>query len=101
MIRLRSLGLRVLTLLEGVVRQGLAPTGENRAGLYAANPRRAPGRPPTETLLRAFHEVRRKVVTVAPHPDRPLSPLSHLQQKILGRLAIPVEVYTRLAVDSS
>jgi transposase len=101
LIRLLSLGLRVLTLLEGVVRQRLAQTGEHLTGLYAGNPRRATGRPTTETLLRAFKEVTLNVVTVAQQTYRHLSPLSQLQQKILGLLAIPLEVYTRLAVDSS
>lgn len=101
LIRLLSLGVRVLTLLEGVVRQRLAQTGENLTGLYAGNPRRATSRPTTETLLRAFKEVALNVVTVNQKTYRHLSPLSQLQQKILALLDIPVGVYTRLAADSS
>lgn len=101
LIRLLSLGLRVLTLLEGVVRQRLAQAGEKLTGLYAGNPRRATDRPTTETLLRAFKEVALNVVTVKQQTYRHLSPRSQLQQKILALLGIPVEAYTRLAADSS
>lgn len=101
LVRLLSLGVRVLTLLEGVARQRLAQTGENLTGLYAGNPRRATSRPTTETLLRAFKEVALNVVTVNQKTYRHLSPLSQLQQKILALLEIPVEVYTRLAAGSS
>lgn len=101
LVRLLSLGVRVLTLLEGVVRQRLAHTGEHLTGLYAGNPGRATSRPTTETLLRAFKEVALNLVTVNQKTYRHLSPLSQLQQKILALLDIPVEVYTRLAAVSS
>ena len=101
LVRLLSLGVRVLTLLEGVARQRLAQTGEHLTSLYAGNPGRATSRPTTETLLRAFKEVALNLVTVNQKTYRHLSPLSQLQQKILALLEIPVEVYTRLAVDSS
>lgn len=40
LVRLLSIGLRVLTLLEFQVRQRLADTQEQLAGLYAGNPKR-------------------------------------------------------------
>jgi transposase len=101
LVRLLSLGVRVLTLLEGVARQRLARTGGNLTGLYAGNPKRATSRPTTETLLRAFKEVALNLVTVNQKTYRHLSPLSQLQQKILALLEIPVEVYTRLAAVSA
>jgi hypothetical protein len=54
LIRLLSVGLRVLTLLESVVRQRLAAARAVLAGLYAWNPKRATARPTTERLLERF-----------------------------------------------
>ena len=100
LIRLLSLGLRVLTLLEGVVRRRLADTGEKLRGLYAGNPTRATDRPTTELLLGAFKDVFLSLVTVENQPHAHLSPLSELQKKILRLLELPLEVYTRLTTDS-
>lgn len=54
LIRLLSIGLRVLTLVEFTVRQRLQQHGESLAGLYPANPKRATTRPSTEMMLRVF-----------------------------------------------
>jgi len=56
LIRLLTIGLRVLTLLEFVVRRRLAAEGSQLAGLYAGNPKRATARPTAELLLKAFKE---------------------------------------------
>ena len=100
LIRLLSLGLRVLTLLEGVVRRQLEESGEKLNGLYAGNPTRATNRPTTELMLRAFKDVFLSLVTVGTQAHAHLSPLSDLQQKILHLLELPREIYTRLASDS-
>lgn len=54
LLRLLSIGLRVLTLVEFVTRRALAATNATLAGLAAGNPTRATARPTTEALLRAF-----------------------------------------------
>jgi transposase len=100
LIRLLSLGLRVLTLLEGGVRRHLANSGEKLRGLYAGNPTRATARPTTELMLRAFQDLFLARVTVENQTYVHLSPLSELQQKILRLLALPLEVYTRLTAVS-
>ena len=100
LIRLLSLGLRVLTLLEGVVRRRLADTGEKLKGLYAGNPTRATARPTTELMLRAFQYVSLSRVTVDQQTHVHLSPLSELQKKILHLLELPLEIYTRLIAVS-
>jgi transposase len=56
LIRLLSVGLRVLTLLEFVVRQRLAAERMVLAGLYAGNPKRATARPTTERSWNAFRD---------------------------------------------
>ena len=97
LIRLLSVGLRVFTLLEHVVRRHLAETGQTLAGLYAGNPTRATARPTTEAMLRAFKNISLNFVTLGEQTYRHLTPLSALQQKILALLDFPVTIYTRLA----
>jgi hypothetical protein len=57
LIRLLAIELRVLTLLEFVVRRKLTQEGERLAGLYAGNPKRATAHPTTERLLEAFRGI--------------------------------------------
>lgn len=101
LIRLLSVGLRILTLLEHVVRRGLAKTGAALAGLYAGNPKRTTRRPTTEALLRSFKDIFLSVVTVGEHTYRHLTPLSPLQQMILNLLGLSETIYTILAADSA
>jgi transposase len=56
LIRLLTICLRVLTLLEFVVRQRLAQEGTELAGVYAGNPKRSTARPSAELLLEAFED---------------------------------------------
>jgi len=97
LIRLLSLGLRILTLLEYIARRRLVETGEKLSGLYAGNPKRATDRPTTEALLRAFKDIFLNVVTLGEQTYCHLTPLSELQLKILALLDLPAEIYTRLA----
>ncbi len=57
LVRLLTLALRVMTLLEGVVRQRLREQQMELAGLFAGNPKRRTSLPTTERLLEAFSEV--------------------------------------------
>ena len=57
LIRLLSIALRVLTLLEFVVRRSLAAQESPLAGLYAGNPKRETARPTAERLLEAFGDM--------------------------------------------
>ncbi len=97
LIRLLSLGLRVLTLLEYIVRCRLAETGEKLSGLYAGNPKRTTDLPTTEALLRAFKDIFLNLITLGEQTYCHLTPLSELQLKILALLDLPAEIYTRLA----
>ncbi|MEI7995560.1 MAG: hypothetical protein WCH01_11730, partial [Methylococcaceae bacterium] len=54
LIRLLSIGLRVLCLVEFTVRSALQEQGEKLDEIYAGNPKRATVRPTTEMMLRAF-----------------------------------------------
>jgi hypothetical protein len=100
LIRLLSLALRVLCLVEFGVRRGLATTEESLAGLYAGQSRRATARPTSEALLRAFRETNLVLLPGGPDPARHVTPLSALQQRILALLELPADTYSRLSSDS-
>ncbi len=101
LIRLLTIGLRVLTLLEFVVRRNLAAEGTKLAGLYAGNPKRATARPTAERLLEAFREITLTVIREPSQTHRHLTPLSEVQQRILALLGFSTDIYTRLCVDSA
>lgn len=101
LIRLLSVGLRVLTLLEHVARCRLAETGEKLRGLYAGNPMRATDRPTTEALLQGFKDIFLSFVTLGKQTYCHLTPLSELQLKILHLLGFPAGIYTGLADHSA
>lgn len=100
LIRLLSIGLRVLTLLEFIVQRGLAETQEKLAGLYAGNPKRTTATPRAETLLEAFKPIYLTAVTIGEQIHLHVTPLSDLQQKIMRLWGFSPDIYTRLAVDS-
>lgn len=101
LIRLLSIGLRVLTLLEHVARSHLAETGEKLRGLYAGNPSRTTDRPTTEALLLSFKDIFLNFVTFGDQIGCHLTPLSELQHKILDLLDFPAHIYTNLAAHSA
>ena len=102
LIRLLSIALRVLTLLEFVGRRQLAAEGAKLAGLYAGNPRRETARPTAERLLEAFEGITLTVVVKGfQQTDRHITTLSPLQQRILEILGFSLDLYTRLCTVSS
>jgi transposase len=101
LIRLLSIALRVLTLLEFVGRRQLAAAGTKLAGLYAGNPRRETARPTAEHLLEAFQDITLTIVKEPQRIVRHMTALSPLQQCILALLGFSPELYTRLGTISS
>jgi len=96
LIRLLSIALRVLTLLEFVGRRRLAAEGTQLAGLYAGNAKRETARPTAERLLASFQNITLTVIEGPHQTYRHLTALRPLQQRILEILGFPSEVYTRL-----
>jgi transposase len=96
LVRLLSIGLRVLPLLEFQVRQRLADQQAPLAGLYAGNPKRTTQRPTAEALLGAFHGIHLSIVTLGQQLHRHLTPLSALQQRILSLLDFSSDLYDQL-----
>lgn len=100
LIRLLSIGLRLLTLLEFVVRKRLAEASDTLSGLYAGNAKRSTANPTAELLLEAFKNITLLIIPQNGHLIRYLNPLTELQQRILGLLGYSSDVYTRLASNS-
>lgn len=94
---LLSLAVRMLTLIEFVVRCNLKQNNEKLTGLIENNPKKGIDNPTTERLLKAFDEI---TLTTVHLPDRILqhiTPLTTLQTRILELLGLSAAVYTRLA----
>jgi transposase len=100
-MRLLSIALRVLTLLEFVGRRQWATAGVKLAGLYAGNPQRATDRPTAERLLEAFQDITLTIIKGSPQTDRHMTALSPLQQRILEVLGFSSALYTRLCTIAS
>jgi len=96
LIRLLSLALRLLVLVEFVVRRQLAHTDGHVAGLYPGQATRATATPTAELILRAFRGISLTVVAIAGQIRTLLSPLSRLQQRLLELLGAPTYLYERL-----
>lgn len=100
LIRLLTIALRVVTVLEGGVRHALAEQHQQIAGLFAGNPKRRTAQPTTERLLEAFNEITLTIVSGPGFVQRHLPPLSALQLQILALCGFSSAVYTRLTDDS-
>ncbi len=101
LIRLLSIGLRVLTLLEFDVRRRLAEKNEKLSGIYAGNPKRATARPRAEQILGAFKDINLVLIDVGNQLYAHLNPLSAVQHRILALLNFPVDIYTKIGPESS
>ncbi len=99
-MRLLTIALRVLTLLEGIVRKKLSEEQKEIGGLYAGNPKRRTNQPTTERLLEAFDNITFTVIRAADYAQRHITPLSSLQQDILLLLGLMPVIYSQLADDS-
>jgi len=97
LVRLLTIGLRVLTLLEFLVRSKLFETGIDITGLYAGNPKRGTKRPTAEALLSAFSYIYLVGTKGTEATSYHLTSLSVLQQGILDLLGFSPTIYTQLA----
>ena len=99
LVRLLSLALRVLTLMEFVVRKQLAEEGQVLQGVYAGNRKRKTNTPRTETLLGVFKGI---ILTIIHDGEKEwvhLNPLKPTQKRILQLLGMTEDVYTSLAPE--
>ena len=93
LIRLLSIGLRVLCLTEFAVREALCERSEKLNGIYAGNPKRATARPTTEMMLRAFVGIAMVVITIGGIDTYSITPLNPVQSRILDLAGFPATIY--------
>jgi transposase len=96
LVYLLSLALRLLTLLEWVVRERLRQDGSKLQGVYAGQPGRKTDRPSAELLLRAMKTVSVSVVEVNGQIHALLSPLTEVQKRLLALWDMPPDLYEKL-----
>ena len=93
LVYLLSLALRVLRLVEWVVRERLRQEGSKLQGVYAGQPGRQTARPSAELLLRALQTISVSVVEVNGQIHALLSPLTEVQQRLLELWDMPPDLY--------
>jgi transposase len=98
-----TLGLRVLTLFEVLVRRGQQQSGEKLQGLYPGLPKRTTDRPTGKRVLEAISWEEITLIQVECEEGRRwhLNSLPKLVKQVLGYLGLSEEVYTRLVINSS
>jgi transposase len=97
---LLSIAVRMLTLIEFVVRQKLAQNQEKLVGLIANNPKKGIDNPTTERLLKVFDQINLTIIHLPNGIVRHITPLSELQTRILELLGLHPTIYTHLAENS-
>jgi transposase len=97
LVYLLSLALRILTLLEWVVRERLHNEGAKLRGIYAGQPGRQTARPSAELLLRVMKTISVSVVEVNGQTHAMLSPLTVVQTRLLELWGLPPDLYEKVA----
>jgi transposase len=96
LVRLLSIGVRVLTGIEFQVRKKLDQEDTELSGIYLGNKKRATRRPTTELMLKAFSQVNLTRIEVNGQTMLHLTPLTPTQETILGLLGCTADVYLKL-----
>src|SRR5262249_31743387 len=98
LVLLLSLGLRLLSLLEWVVRKKLHEGGQTLKGLYPGQPGRQAHHPTAQLRPQALKGRSLAPVQVGDQPVALLPPLTPLQQSLLALWDLPSELYLRLTL---
>jgi len=97
LVHLLSLALRVLTLVEWQVREGLRASDEHLRGLYPGQPGRKTDRPSAELLLAAMKTIHVTVVEVNGQVYVMSKALTDLQKRLLELWDLPCDLYEKVA----
>jgi transposase len=99
LVRLLTLALRLLTLIESQVRRGLAEDQVTLAGLYEGQPNRTTNRPTGKRILKAFARAKIALIRVELLDGTRwhITPLLPLHKQIMKYLHLPMALYTELA----
>ena len=101
LVRLLSIGLRVLSLLEHSVRSSLKESNSEIAGLYPGNPKRKTRRPSAPLILQAFSGITLNILHHGDSTSFYLAPLSGTQSHLLQLLGFDDSLYLSLTQDHS
>jgi transposase len=88
-----TLGVRVLSLTEFVVRRSLNKTKTELVGLHPENPKKKTSKPTAERILKAFREI---TLNLYENGVAILTPLTEVQKNILKHLGLNESVYLNL-----
>jgi transposase len=99
---LLTLGVRVLTVMEFVLRRSLETEQASLPGLHPENKQKMADKPTAERILKAFSDVSLTIIKYASGEDilRRLTPLSGVQEAILQRLGLGTNLYRQLEMQN-
>jgi transposase len=99
---LLTLGVRVVTVMEFVLRRSLQHDHVQLPGLHPENRPKMPDTPTAERLLKTFSDVSLTILRTHAGEDilRRLTPLSALQQDIRRRLDLGIDRYRQLEIQN-
>jgi transposase len=97
---LLTLGVRVLTVMEFILRRSLQQDQATLPGLHPENRHKCTDKPTAERVLKAFSKVTLTIIkdTAGREVGRWLAPLSSVQQEILRRLGLEASLYQQLEI---
>jgi transposase len=100
---LLTLGVRVLTVMEFVLRRSLETEQARLPGFHPENQHKMTDKPTAERILRAFAGISLTIIKTATGEDilRRLTPLSGVQKDILQRLGLGAALYGQLEIQAS
>jgi transposase len=98
---LLTLGVRVLTVTEFVLRRSLEQAQVSLPGLHPENKQKVTDKPTAERILKAFSDVSLTIIKNAAGEEmlRRLTPLSGVQEDILQRLGLGTALYRQLEIQ--
>ena len=100
LICLLTIALRVLVLMQYVVRRNLAHQGATLKGIYPGQFGRQTTRPTTEMMLRTFRGLTLSQVTINGQTFDHVTPLNDVQQRILELLEFPMAIFSKIVINS-
>ena len=98
---LLTLGVRVLTVTEFVLRRSLETEQASLPGLHPENKQKVTDKPTAERILKVFSDVSLTIIKNAAGEEilRRLTPLSRVQEDILQRLGLGTALYRQLEIQ--
>lgn len=93
LVYLLSIALRVLVLIQFIVRRNLQQAGARLKGIYPGQPGRQTAQPTTEMMLRAFGGITLSRIRLDGKTYEHLTPLNEVQLRILALLGMAPDIY--------